>query len=102
MFHMIPLEQCTLKFTNRYQSNTVNILNSSCVTLSVPLLCQQREAYAPRIFFEASRPPWFTPRSQQDCSEYLRFLLDRYSYCAIDGKESTVLPHNIELWGAVM
>uniref|UniRef100_A0A8B9PPS5 Ubiquitin carboxyl-terminal hydrolase n=1 Tax=Apteryx owenii TaxID=8824 RepID=A0A8B9PPS5_APTOW len=37
----------------------------------------QREAYAPRIFFEASRPPWFTPRSQQDCSEYLRFLLDR-------------------------
>lgn len=28
-------------------------------------------------FFEASRPPWFTPRSQQDCSEYLRFLLDR-------------------------
>uniref|UniRef100_A0A2K6GUG4 Ubiquitin carboxyl-terminal hydrolase n=1 Tax=Propithecus coquereli TaxID=379532 RepID=A0A2K6GUG4_PROCO len=38
---------------------------------------QKREAYAPRIFFEASRPPWFTPRSQQDCSEYLRFLLDR-------------------------
>ncbi|NXH13983.1 UBP38 hydrolase, partial [Bucco capensis] len=37
----------------------------------------QREAYAPRIFFEASRPPWFNPRSQQDCSEYLRFLLDR-------------------------
>nr|XP_014433389.1 ubiquitin carboxyl-terminal hydrolase 38 [Pelodiscus sinensis] len=37
----------------------------------------QREAYAPRIFFEASRPPWFTPRSQQDCSEYLRFLLER-------------------------
>ncbi|XP_029454561.1 ubiquitin carboxyl-terminal hydrolase 38 isoform X2 [Rhinatrema bivittatum] len=37
----------------------------------------QREAYAPQIFFEASRPPWFTPKSQQDCSEYLRFLLDR-------------------------
>nr|XP_033795813.1 ubiquitin carboxyl-terminal hydrolase 38 [Geotrypetes seraphini]XP_033795818.1 ubiquitin carboxyl-terminal hydrolase 38 [Geotrypetes seraphini] len=37
----------------------------------------QREAYAPQIFFDASRPPWFTPRSQQDCSEYLRFLLDR-------------------------
>ncbi|CAJ0959731.1 unnamed protein product [Ranitomeya imitator] len=36
-----------------------------------------REAYAPQVFFEASRPPWFTPRSQQDCSEYLRFLLDR-------------------------
>ncbi|XP_060634883.2 ubiquitin carboxyl-terminal hydrolase 38 isoform X1 [Anolis sagrei] len=37
----------------------------------------QREAYAPRIFFEASRPPWFAARTQQDCSEYLRFLLDR-------------------------
>ncbi|XP_043918200.1 ubiquitin carboxyl-terminal hydrolase 38 [Protopterus annectens] len=37
----------------------------------------QRAAYAPHIFFEASRPPWFTPRSQQDCSEYLRYLLDR-------------------------
>ncbi|KAM6440644.1 ubiquitin carboxyl-terminal hydrolase 38 isoform 1-T1 [Liasis olivaceus] len=37
----------------------------------------QRDAYAPRLFFEASRPPWFTSRSQQDCSEYLRFLLDR-------------------------
>ncbi|GAB0206322.1 ubiquitin carboxyl-terminal hydrolase 38 [Grus japonensis] len=34
-------------------------------------------AYAPRICFEASRPPWFSPRSQQDCSEYLKFLLDR-------------------------
>ncbi|ETE68020.1 Ubiquitin carboxyl-terminal hydrolase 38, partial [Ophiophagus hannah] len=37
----------------------------------------KRDAYAPRLFFEASRPPWFTSRSQQDCSEYLRFLLDR-------------------------
>uniref|UniRef100_A0AAY4AQ82 USP domain-containing protein n=1 Tax=Denticeps clupeoides TaxID=299321 RepID=A0AAY4AQ82_9TELE len=37
----------------------------------------QRAAYAPRHFFEASRPPWFTTGSQQDCSEYLRFLLDR-------------------------
>ncbi|MGH0162951.1 UNVERIFIED_CONTAM: hypothetical protein FKN15_069042 [Acipenser sinensis] len=36
-----------------------------------------RAAYAPRNFFEASRPPWFTPGTQQDCSEYLRFLLDR-------------------------
>ncbi|MFT7807598.1 ubiquitin carboxyl-terminal hydrolase 38 [Arapaima gigas] len=36
----------------------------------------QRAAYAPRSFFDASRPPWFTAGSQQDCSEYLRFLLD--------------------------
>ncbi|XP_051982958.1 ubiquitin carboxyl-terminal hydrolase 38-like [Xyrauchen texanus] len=37
----------------------------------------QRAAYSPRSFLEASRPPWFTGGSQQDCSEYLRFLLDR-------------------------
>ncbi|NXF51707.1 UBP38 hydrolase, partial [Oceanites oceanicus] len=61
----------------QYQNNITNFLSSSCVTLFVSLLRKQREAYAPRIFFEASRPPWFTPRSQQDCSEYLRFLLDR-------------------------
>lgn len=39
----------------------------------------QRTAYAPRNFLEASRPPWFNVGSQQDCSEYLRFLLDRYT-----------------------
>ncbi|XP_014873655.1 ubiquitin carboxyl-terminal hydrolase 38 [Poecilia latipinna] len=37
----------------------------------------QRAAYAPRNFLEASRPPWFNMGSQQDCSEYLRFLLER-------------------------
>ncbi|XP_005797644.1 ubiquitin carboxyl-terminal hydrolase 38 [Xiphophorus maculatus] len=37
----------------------------------------QRAAYAPRNFLEVSRPPWFNVGSQQDCSEYLRFLLER-------------------------
>ncbi|XP_072318932.1 ubiquitin carboxyl-terminal hydrolase 38 [Eucyclogobius newberryi] len=37
----------------------------------------QRAAYAPKNVLESSRPPWFNAGSQQDCSEYLRFLLDR-------------------------
>ncbi|KAM6148007.1 ubiquitin carboxyl-terminal hydrolase 38 isoform 2-T2 [Erethizon dorsatum] len=57
--------------------NACNSLMKKLQHLFAFLAHTQREAYAPRIFFEASRPPWFTPRSQQDCSEYLRFLLDR-------------------------
>uniref|UniRef100_A0A670IJF1 Ubiquitin specific peptidase 38 n=1 Tax=Podarcis muralis TaxID=64176 RepID=A0A670IJF1_PODMU len=57
--------------------NGCNTLMRKLQHLFAFLAHTQREAYAPRIFFEASRPPWFTPRSQQDCSEYLRFLLDR-------------------------
>ncbi|XP_022455363.1 ubiquitin carboxyl-terminal hydrolase 38 [Delphinapterus leucas] len=57
--------------------NGCNSLMKKLQHLFAFLAHTQREAYAPRIFFEASRPPWFTPRSQQDCSEYLRFLLDR-------------------------
>ncbi|EDL01334.1 mCG129460 [Mus musculus] len=63
-----------------YGSNLYEVQSLVCavrVTFSNFLSTIKREAYAPRIFFEASRPPWFTPRSQQDCSEYLRFLLDR-------------------------
>ncbi|XP_020030271.1 ubiquitin carboxyl-terminal hydrolase 38 isoform X1 [Castor canadensis] len=57
--------------------NGCNSLMKKLQHLFAFLAHTQREAYAPRLFFEASRPPWFTPRSQQDCSEYLRFLLDR-------------------------
>ncbi|XP_004708802.1 ubiquitin carboxyl-terminal hydrolase 38 isoform X1 [Echinops telfairi] len=57
--------------------NGCNSLMKKLQHLFAFLAHTQREAYAPRIFFEASRPPWFTARSQQDCSEYLRFLLDR-------------------------
>lgn len=48
----------------------------------------QRAAYAPRNFLEASRPPWFNVGSQQDCSEYLRFLLDRYASLSKQSDES--------------
>ncbi|KAG8592656.1 hypothetical protein GDO81_000577 [Engystomops pustulosus] len=57
--------------------NGCNTLMKKLQHLFAFLAHTQRETYAPHVFFEASRPPWFTPRSQQDCSEYLRFLLDR-------------------------
>ncbi|GAB5570479.1 ubiquitin carboxyl-terminal hydrolase 35 [Prionailurus iriomotensis] len=59
-----------------FKSKWVQFINEK-ITASFCLFGPYTEAYAPRVFFEASRPPWFTPRSQQDCSEYLRFLLDR-------------------------
>ncbi|CAG2198272.1 USP35_38 [Mytilus edulis] len=44
------------------------------------LCCQghtERPAYAPINFLAASRPPWFTAGHQQDCSEFLKYLLDQ-------------------------
>ncbi|KAL6487869.1 hypothetical protein MHYP_G00044950 [Metynnis hypsauchen] len=57
--------------------NGSNTLMKKLQLLFAFLAHTQRAAYAPRSFLEASRPPWFTTGSQQDCSEYLRFLLDR-------------------------
>ncbi|XP_019385967.1 PREDICTED: ubiquitin carboxyl-terminal hydrolase 35 [Crocodylus porosus] len=37
----------------------------------------QRPAISPESFLSASWPPWFSPGAQQDCSEYLKYLLDR-------------------------
>ncbi|XP_078259247.1 ubiquitin carboxyl-terminal hydrolase 35-like isoform X2 [Rhinoraja longicauda] len=37
----------------------------------------QRPAISPSSFLKASSPPWFNQGAQQDCSEYLRYLLDR-------------------------
>ncbi|CAL8272534.1 ubiquitin carboxyl-terminal hydrolase 38 [Gadus morhua] len=54
-----------------------NMLMKKLQLLFAFLSHTQRAAYPPRNFFEASRPPWFNAGSQQDCSEYLRFLLDR-------------------------
>ncbi|XP_033106882.1 ubiquitin carboxyl-terminal hydrolase 38-like isoform X1 [Anneissia japonica] len=36
-----------------------------------------RAAFEPKMFVEVARPPWFTLRAQQDCSELLKYLLDR-------------------------
>uniref|UniRef100_A0A1A7YUB6 Ubiquitin carboxyl-terminal hydrolase n=1 Tax=Iconisemion striatum TaxID=60296 RepID=A0A1A7YUB6_9TELE len=57
--------------------NGSNTLMKKLQLLFAFLAHTQRVAYAPRNFLEASRPPWFNVGSQQDCSEYLRFLLDR-------------------------
>ncbi|CAJ1052471.1 LOW QUALITY PROTEIN: ubiquitin carboxyl-terminal hydrolase 38-like [Xyrichtys novacula] len=57
--------------------NGSNMLMKKLQLLFAFLAHTQRAAYAPRNFLDASRPPWFNVGSQQDCSEYLRFLLDR-------------------------
>ncbi|XP_004606321.2 ubiquitin carboxyl-terminal hydrolase 38 [Sorex araneus] len=79
--------------------NGCNSLMKKLQHLFAFLAHTQREAYAPRIFFEASRPPWFTPRSQQDCSEYLRFLLDRLheEEKILRAQPSASLPDGLEL-----
>ncbi|KAL8599620.1 hypothetical protein ACOMHN_053679 [Nucella lapillus] len=41
------------------------------------LLLSQRPAIAPLKFLAVSRPPWFMTGQQQDCSEFLKFLLDQ-------------------------
>lgn len=41
------------------------------------LSCTQRPAYAPSTFLTVARPPWFPKGFQQDCSEFLRYLLDQ-------------------------
>ncbi|XP_013863268.1 ubiquitin carboxyl-terminal hydrolase 38 isoform X2 [Austrofundulus limnaeus] len=57
--------------------NASNMLMKKLQLLFAFLAHTQRAAYAPRTFLEVSRPPWFNMGSQQDCSEYLRFILDR-------------------------
>ncbi|XP_029458064.1 ubiquitin carboxyl-terminal hydrolase 35 [Rhinatrema bivittatum] len=37
----------------------------------------QRPAISPESFLSSSLPPWFYPGAQQDCSEYLKYLLNR-------------------------
>lgn len=41
------------------------------------LSLSQRPAYAPVNFLAASRPAWFQAGFQQDCSEFLKYLLDQ-------------------------
>ncbi|XP_063996341.1 ubiquitin carboxyl-terminal hydrolase 35 [Pogoniulus pusillus] len=63
----------------------------------------QRPAISPETFLSASWPPWFTPGAQQDCSEYLKYLLDRLHEEEKTGKriyqklkESSLMPQAVE------
>ncbi len=40
------------------------------------LKLSQRSIYSPAEFLKAAKPPWFENGRQQDCSEFLRYLLD--------------------------
>ena len=44
----------------------------------VSMLCLfQRPVFEPVKFLSCSRPPWFAPGFQQDCSEFLKYLIDQ-------------------------
>ncbi|XP_052794346.1 ubiquitin carboxyl-terminal hydrolase 38-like isoform X1 [Mya arenaria] len=55
------------------------------------LSLSQRPAYAPVNFLATSRPPWFMPGFQQDCSEFLKYLLDQ-----LNEQESSHLKKSID------
>src|SRR5262249_10538515 len=53
---------------------------SSCLhrlqALFARMILSKRRTITPRDAVECCRPPWFTPGTQQDCSEFLHHLLD--------------------------
>ncbi|XP_022098949.1 ubiquitin carboxyl-terminal hydrolase 38-like isoform X2 [Acanthaster planci] len=73
------------------------VYNDQCVvarlqTVFAFLTHTQRAAYSPREFLIASRPPWFSPGTQQDCSEFLKYLLDR-----LDEEEKSIRKFEAQL-----
>jgi ubiquitin carboxyl-terminal hydrolase 35/38 len=60
------------------------------------LTLSKRASYAPREFCHLTRPPWFRQGLQQDCSEFVHYLLDQLheEECALgDNSESLVKKH---------
>jgi len=49
----------------------------------------QRSAYSPEKFVQESRPSWFVPGVQQDCSEFLRYLLNTVHEQEMNGRHRT-------------
>ena len=58
--------------TNNQQQPVLAKLQRTFAFLRLTL----RALYSPSDFLKAARPPWFEPGRQQDCSEFLRYLLD--------------------------
>ena len=58
--------------TNHQQQPVLAKLQKTFAYLRLTL----RALYSPSDFLKAARPPWFEPGRQQDCSEFLRYLLD--------------------------
>jgi len=55
---------------------TTEPLTYNLAKLFAFLLLSERPAISPNDFYRASRPPWFRPGAQQDCSEFLKHLID--------------------------
>ncbi|KAM4699405.1 ubiquitin carboxyl-terminal hydrolase 35 [Discoglossus pictus] len=67
-----------------FRHSVLHLKESNSQPLMMKLRClfaylehSQRPAISPESFLVSSLPPWFTAGLQQDCSEYLKYLLDR-------------------------
>ena len=61
---MAPVQASSQKVLDKLQQTFAFLKNT------------MRAIYSPSEFLKAARPPWFESGRQQDCSEFLKFLLD--------------------------
>ncbi|XP_060032667.1 ubiquitin carboxyl-terminal hydrolase 35 [Erinaceus europaeus] len=73
LFMASEFRHCVLRLTE----NNCQPLMTKLQWLFAFLEHSQRPAISPENFLSASWTPWFSPGIQQDCSEYLKYLLDR-------------------------
>ncbi|XP_066225541.1 ubiquitin carboxyl-terminal hydrolase 35 [Saccopteryx leptura] len=73
LFMATDFRHCVLRLTE----NNSQPLMTKLQWLFAFLEHSQRPAISPENFLSASWTPWFSPGTQQDCSEYLKYLLDR-------------------------
>ncbi|XP_032748849.1 ubiquitin carboxyl-terminal hydrolase 35 [Rattus rattus] len=73
LFMASDFRHCVLRLTE----NNSQPLMTKLQWLFAFLEHSQRPPISPENFLSASWTPWFSPGTQQDCSEYLKYLLDR-------------------------